>query len=84
VSGSIFVVDASDHGRVAEAKEALNRVLEHEQMRGKPLLIFANKQDLEGAMNEDQLSGLLMAEAGSETGSSGTKVVSIVCTYLAN
>ena len=60
VSGSIFVVDASDHSRLTEAKEALNRVTEHDLMRGKPLLIFANKQDCEGAVNEEQLSMLLV------------------------
>lgn len=59
MSGSIFVVDASDHNRLTETKEALNRVTEHDLMRGKPQLIFANKQDCEGAVNEEQLSGIL-------------------------
>lgn len=53
-------MDASDHSRLSEAKEALNGVTEHDKMRGKPILIFANKQDCEGAVNEDQL-GMLLA-----------------------
>ena len=41
--------------RVAEAKEALSNVLNDERMVGKPLLIFANKQDKEGAIDESEL-----------------------------
>lgn len=54
-SGSIFVVDASAHSRLEEAKEVLAGIAEHEKMRGKPLLILANKQDSEEALSEDQV-----------------------------
>ena len=49
------MVDASSMDRVAEAKEALRNVLNDERMVGKPLLIFANKQDKEGAIDESEL-----------------------------
>ena len=49
------MVDASSMDRVAEAKEALSNVLNDERMVGKPLLIFANKQDKEGAIDESEL-----------------------------
>ena len=63
--GIIFVVDACSQDRIPEAKEALNEVFEHDKMKGKPLLIFANKQDGDDAISEgllgDQLdlSGIL-------------------------
>ena len=49
------MVDATSVDRIAEAKEALSNVLNDERMVGKPLLIFANKQDREGAMDESEL-----------------------------
>ncbi len=39
------MVDASDLSRLAEAKETLTGLIQHQKMRGKPLLIFSNKQD---------------------------------------
>lgn len=53
--GSIFVIDASAISKLGEAKEALNTVIEHSKMNGKPLLILANKQDCDGAIGGDQL-----------------------------
>jgi small GTP-binding protein len=41
----IFVVDASDEERMEEAKRELDYVLLEESLKGKPLLIMANKQD---------------------------------------
>lgn len=49
------MVDASAVSRLGEAKEALNTVIEHGKMNGKPLLILANKQDCDGAIGGDQL-----------------------------
>ena len=49
------MVDATSVDRITEAKEALSNVLNDERMVGKPLLIFANKQDREGAMDESEL-----------------------------
>ena len=57
--GSIFVVDASDLSRFAEAKETLIGLTHHDKMKGKPLLILANKQDSEGAVDKDQVSNEL-------------------------
>lgn len=54
--GCIFVVDSSASSRLTEAKEALKGIVQHDKMRGKPLLVFANKQDCDGAIGEDQLS----------------------------
>ena len=46
----IFVVDSCDKGRIDEAREALQVVMNDEEMARTQLLVFANKQDMPGAM----------------------------------
>ncbi|XP_064374012.1 ADP-ribosylation factor-like protein 13A [Dromaius novaehollandiae] len=48
--GLLFVLDASDPGRLEEARRALARVLSHPNVSGKPLLLLANKQDEAAAL----------------------------------
>lgn len=50
------MVDAGAMNRVIEAKEALAQILQHEKMKGKPLLVVANKQDSKDAITEEELS----------------------------
>ncbi|XP_035495553.1 ADP-ribosylation factor-like protein 13B isoform X1 [Scophthalmus maximus] len=50
--GVVFVVDSSDIQRIQETREALAEVLQHPRMSGKPVLVLANKQDQEGALDE--------------------------------
>ena len=54
--GIIFVVDSTDRDRIEEAKEALQGVLNDELLKGIPLLIYANKQDLNEAMNVTEIT----------------------------
>ena len=56
----IFVVDSTDQEKLSTAKEELLLLLEEEELRAVPLLVFANKQDLPGALNQ----GELIAEMG--------------------
>ena len=49
VHGFIFVVDSSDAGRLAECSSVLQGMLDHHQVRGKPILLLANKSDIEHA-----------------------------------
>eukprot|EP00239_Pterosperma_sp_CCMP1384_P000738 CAMPEP_0197848708 /NCGR_PEP_ID=MMETSP1438-20131217/9715_1 /TAXON_ID=1461541 /ORGANISM="Pterosperma sp., Strain CCMP1384" /LENGTH=361 /DNA_ID=CAMNT_0043461083 /DNA_START=317 /DNA_END=1402 /DNA_ORIENTATION=+ len=51
IHGAIFVLDAADPGRSEEAKVALQAMLSAPYLSGKPILIFANKQDLPKAMS---------------------------------
>lgn len=53
--GLIYVIDSSDRDRIEVAREELVRVLDRDEMHGAPLLVFANKQDLEGAMTTDEV-----------------------------
>lgn len=60
----VFVVDSNDRDRIAEAKEELSRVMNHELLQHAKLLIYSNKQDLPNSMSTSeiidnlQLSGL--------------------------
>ena len=49
------MVDASASDRMSEAKEVLHVVLEDSKMKGKPVVVFANKQDQTGALSSDLL-----------------------------
>ena len=48
VLGVIFVIDSADKERVQEAKEELHRILASQELRGAPIVLVANKQDLPG------------------------------------
>ncbi|EPY36578.1 ADP-ribosylation factor-like 3 [Strigomonas culicis] len=56
---AIFVVDAADPRRLLEAKEILSHCLEEEKLAGIPLLVFANKQDMIGALTPEMVSEAL-------------------------
>ncbi|KAL1022269.1 hypothetical protein UPYG_G00024470 [Umbra pygmaea] len=55
----VFVVDSSDLTRIREAQKALKMVLSDENMKGVPLTVLANKQDLPNSMNIRELSNQL-------------------------
>lgn len=57
----VFVVDSADVqvARKSEAKVALDGALQSEDLAGVPLLVLANKQDLNGAMNKEQIADFL-------------------------
>eukprot|EP01013_Petalomonas_cantuscygni_P002564 TRINITY_DN12650_c0_g1_i1.p1 TRINITY_DN12650_c0_g1~~TRINITY_DN12650_c0_g1_i1.p1 ORF type:complete len:272 (+),score=49.06 TRINITY_DN12650_c0_g1_i1:95-910(+) len=64
VHGVIFVVDSADHHRLSESKDALHEILSDHRIAGKPILVFANKQDVDGC-----LSPVAVEEALALTGS---------------
>ena len=59
VHACMFVVDAADPSRFDEAREVLHATLADEFMKRKPLLVFANKQDLDGAASSAALAEAL-------------------------
>jgi ADP-ribosylation factor-like protein 1 len=59
----IYVVDSADRERIGLAKKELYAMFAEEEMRGVHLLVFANKQDQEGAMTEIEVAH----ELGLET-----------------
>ncbi|KAJ0170447.1 hypothetical protein K1T71_013818 [Dendrolimus kikuchii] len=52
VHGVIFVIDSSDYSRLDECKIVLEEVLSHDKISGKPVLVLANKQDKNGALDD--------------------------------
>ncbi|XP_060068488.1 ADP-ribosylation factor-like protein 2 [Ylistrum balloti] len=50
----VWVVDASDHERIGESREALIKFLQNDR-EIRPLLIVANKQDCKGAMKLSEI-----------------------------
>ena len=46
----IFVVDSADRRRMQDAHEEFNDLLREEELLGKPVLVYANKQDLRNAV----------------------------------
>lgn len=46
--GILFVVDSTDTERLDEAQDLLEELLCHEELTGTPVVVVANKQDIEG------------------------------------
>ena len=57
--GLVLCVDSADRERMDEVNEYLRRVLEHEVCDGIPLLVLANKQDVDGALSPKEVEGTL-------------------------
>jgi GTPase SAR1 family protein len=51
----IFVVDSADKERIEVAKQELELMLQEEELKGVPVLLLANKQDLPNALNEQDV-----------------------------
>ncbi|KAK6207343.1 ADP-ribosylation factor-like protein 2 [Pestalotiopsis sp. IQ-011] len=62
----IWVVDATDRLRIDDCKEELHGLLQEERLSGASLLVFANKTDVQGCMDEDEiLQGLQLKDIRS-------------------
>lgn len=57
--GLIWVIDSNDVGRLQQCKIELFNLLQQEKLAGASLLVFANKQDLEGSMTSDEIATVL-------------------------
>ncbi|RHY27704.1 hypothetical protein DYB32_006599 [Aphanomyces invadans] len=55
----VYVVDANDRDRMAEAKSELHNALAHEALKNVWVLVFANKQDLPTAMTTDAVAATM-------------------------
>lgn len=54
--GLIYIVDSNDRERLQEARDELHGILESDNMRGVPVVVIANKQDLPKAMNPSEVA----------------------------
>lgn len=57
--GLIWVVDCADRMRLQDCKQELQNLLVEERLAGATLLVFANKQDLPGALPAEKIRELL-------------------------
>ncbi|KAL0487481.1 ADP-ribosylation factor ARF1 [Acrasis kona] len=55
----IFVIDSSDKDRIDEARDELHKMLADSAMANIQLLVLANKQDLPGAMDAQEVKNKL-------------------------
>lgn len=60
--GLIWVVDSSDKMRLEDCKKELHSLLKQEKLVGATLLIFCNKQDIEGALSVNEIKEFLDLE----------------------
>ena len=51
----VFVVDSSDEDRLKECVEELDSLLAEEALQKAPLLVYANKQDLDLALEPNEV-----------------------------
>ncbi|GAA6228278.1 ADP-ribosylation factor-like protein 14 [Lates japonicus] len=51
----VFVVDSSDGKRLDEARRELENTLRSDQLWGRPLILLANKQDVNGALTATEI-----------------------------
>ena len=57
--GLIFVVDSTDKKRIEEAAKELTQLLAEEELKGCPVLVLANKQDLNSALPPGEVTEIL-------------------------
>merc|ERR1712064_26308 len=57
--GIIFVVDSNDRDRVDDAREELHKMINDEELKDAIILVYANKQDLPGAMTTPEVTDKL-------------------------
>eukprot|EP00055_Hartaetosiga_balthica_P000384 m.136394 g.136394 ORF g.136394 m.136394 type:complete len:176 (-) comp10651_c0_seq1:81-608(-) len=53
--GLVFVVDCADKDRVDEARRELHKIIQDPEMSECVILVFANKQDIKGAIPPEEI-----------------------------
>ncbi|XP_026670179.1 ADP-ribosylation factor-like protein 13B isoform X2 [Ceratina calcarata] len=81
IHGLIYVVDASDISRLTENKVVFGELISHEYISGKPLLLLANKQDVNGAIDELDVVENLDVERAANTMKCPTRVEICSCLW---
>ncbi|KAG2182277.1 hypothetical protein INT43_007204, partial [Umbelopsis isabellina] len=51
----VFVVDSTDKARIEECKETFEKIIQNDDAEGLPILMLANKQDVEGALRVEEI-----------------------------
>ena len=56
IDGLIFVVDSNDRDRIEDASKELKKMLSEEELKDCPVLVMANKQDINGALTAAEVT----------------------------
>lgn len=75
--GIIYVVDAADASHVAESLEIFRAMTHHDFVRGKPVLVFANKQDCPDALSSVDVAKSFQHPTGAQHTQACTAKVSV-------
>ena len=59
IVGLVWVVDSNDKMRLNDCKKELFSILKQEKLAGATLLIYCNKQDVDGALSPDEIKQFL-------------------------
>ncbi|NXQ35940.1 ARL14 protein, partial [Alaudala cheleensis] len=54
--GLLFVVDSSDKHRLEESRREFELILKNDSLKNVPVVVLANKQDLPGALNAEEIT----------------------------
>ena len=65
-SAIIYVIDSSDTDRLDTSRSELLTMLSEEELAGVPLLVFCNKQDVQGALPPETISEKLGLAGGEK------------------
>ncbi|KAJ0780415.1 putative small GTPase superfamily, ARF/SAR type, P-loop containing nucleoside triphosphate hydrolase [Helianthus annuus] len=63
IDGLVWVVDSSDLRRLDDCKFELDNLLKEERLSGASLLVFAHKQDIQGALSPDEIAKVSVCKA---------------------
>ncbi|NXP63522.1 ARL14 protein, partial [Chloropsis cyanopogon] len=55
-SGLLYVVDSFDKQRLEESRREFELILKNESIKNVPVVVLANKQDLPGALNAEEIT----------------------------
>jgi ADP-ribosylation factor-like protein 1 len=66
-SAIIYVIDSSDTARLGTSRAELLTMLSEEELKGVPLLVFCNKQDVQGALKPEDISEQLGLAGGEKS-----------------
>lgn len=65
--GLVWVVDSSDVRRLDDCRSELENLLKEERLAGASLLVFANKQDIQGALKPEDIVKVLNLDSMDKT-----------------
>ena len=58
-TGLVFMIDSNDPDRFGQVRDELSRMLDEDELRSLPVLIFCNKQDLPHAISPEKVVSTL-------------------------